>query len=151
MKIVSIISDTHKLLRKVALEHLADSDLILHAGDVGDIQILDELRNICDVKVVKGNIDDKVENLSKLDEVLEFEYEGFKFIMLHNIVGFKIDDYEKPDIVIYGHSHMPYEKMKGEILYLNPGSIGPKRFTLPISMLKIHINKSKLKLEWINL
>lgn len=147
--IIGVISDTHGLLRPEALDSLRGSDHIIHAGDVGKPEILDQLRKIAPVTAVRGNVD--TERWAKripLTEVVQFG--GFSVYVLHVLDQLDL----KPEAagfsaVIYGHSHVPKQEMKNGVLYFNPGSAGPRRFKLPITVGRLFIDKSKLQGEII--
>lgn len=149
--IVGVISDTHGLLRDEAVEALRGADHILHAGDVGDAQILDELRRLAPVTAVRGNVDTgKWACKLPLNEVTELA--GVSIYMLHNL-----DDLDlKPEaagfgIVVYGHSHRPKMEEKKGVLYFNPGSAGPRRFKLPVSVGRLVIEDGTVRGELIEL
>jgi len=149
--IVGVISDTHGLLRPEAVEALRGSVHILHAGDIGDPKILDQLRKLAPVTAVRGNIDkEKWAQQLPLTEVLEVA--GISIYMLHNIDDLNL----KPKaagfrVVVYGHSHHPKMEEKNGVIYFNPGSAGPRRFKLPVSVGKLVIEGSKVRGESIEL
>lgn len=137
---IGIISDTHGLLRNSVIDNLKNCDLIIHAGDIGKIEVIKELEKISRVICVKGNCDKSIDmkyiSDSEIVEVL-----GVKIYIIHNIKDIDMKEIEKLgiDIIIYGHSHK-YEVSKiDNIIYINPGAIGPKRFKLPITMVKLDI------------
>ena len=130
---IAVVSDTHSLLRPEVLPAIAGADHILHAGDVGTKEILDRLGTVAVVNAVRGNID-KGELRARLPETETLELGGVLIHMLHNIDELDL----KPEgtgvrVVIYGHSHKPAIEMRQDVLYLNPGSIGPRRFNLPVT------------------
>lgn len=129
---IAVISDTHGLLRPEVKERLINCEAILHAGDFGKPDILEQLREICPVYGVRGNVDR--EWAGDLPEELEITLFGFRIYMVHNRKHIK-KNLSGIDIIIYGHSHKYEERREGGILYLNPGSCGPKRFQLPITMM----------------
>ena len=131
MKKIGIISDTHGLLRPEILEILKGCDCIIHAGDVNKPEILDTLRMMGSIYVVRGNNDkDWAEGMAK---TLHFTIEGVKFFMTHNKKD--VDwDLKDTQIVIFGHTHKYFEKMIDNRLWLNPGSCGPRRFDQEITM-----------------
>jgi putative phosphoesterase len=148
---IGVISDTHGLLRPEAIAALRDVDRILHAGDVGNPEILDRLRELAPVTAVRGNID-RGTWAEALPENEFIEAEGVSIYMLHNVAHLDL----KPEaagvrVVIFGHSHQPKMEEKSGALYFNPGSAGPRRFHLPVSVGTIEIEKRKLKGEIINL
>jgi len=134
MTTIGVISDTHGLLRPEAINRLTGVDHIIHAGDIGGPYIVPGLENIAPVTAIRGNIDQAAWANSFADQ--EFlDIAGYKIFILHN--RNELDHDPKAagfDILISGHSHKPNIETIDEILYLNPGSAGPRRFTLPISL-----------------
>jgi uncharacterized protein len=149
--IVGVISDTHGLLRPQVVDALRDCDRILHAGDVGAPDILDRLTEIAPVSAIRGNID--VETWGRaLPESLVVEVGRTTLLMIHNIADLSVDPAKQGfAAVIYGHSHKPSVEDKAGVLYFNPGSAGPRRFSLPISVGKIRISAEALEPELITL
>ena len=134
MTLVGLISDTHGLLRREAAAALAGVDRILHAGDVGRPEILDALGAIAPVTAVRGNID-----TSSWADTLPYDavvfIDGFNIYMLHSLREMTMDPKAaRMDVVVSGHSHKPLIETVNDVLYVNPGSAGPQRFTLPISV-----------------
>ena len=133
--LVGVISDTHGLLRPEALAALRGSDYIIHAGDVGDPDILERLNEIAPVTAVRGNVD--VEKWARsLPKTNVLQASGFSIYVLHSIEELDL----KPEAagfaaVIYGHSHVPKQETRNGGLYFNPGSAGPKRFRLPVDLI----------------
>lgn len=128
---IGVISDTHGKLRSEVLRTFRDVDLIIHAGDIGSYSVLEGLRRISPVVAVRGNMDDSLwaESLSDLEIV---EFDGHSIGVIHDIQDFDIDPSgANISVVIFGHSHRPLIKRERGILYLNPGSAGPKRFKIP--------------------
>jgi putative phosphoesterase len=149
--LIGVISDTHGLLRPEALKALEGSDLIIHAGDVGDPKILDELRAIAEVIAVRGNID-KDEWAGKLPEYEVVEREGASIYVLHDVNQLDLNPVAAGlQAVISGHSHKPSIRVQDDVLYLNPGSAGPRRFKLPITLARLHISGGKLTAELVQL
>ena len=148
---IGVISDTHGLLRPEALAALRNSDRILHAGDVGDPEILDRLRELAPVTAIRGNVDrEPWADTLPATEVIEVE--GVSIYMLHDLAQLDLNPEAAGfGIVIYGHSHHPKTEEKNGVLYFNPGSAGPRRFHLPVSVGTLEIEKEKLKGEIINL
>jgi len=146
---IGVISDTHGLLRPEAVAALRGSDAILHAGDIGAPEILQQLEKIAPVYAIRGNID--VEPWAKTIPVTRtVELASQKFFLIHNRAELK-----KPPqgvtAIIFGHSHQSAIENTGDILYFNPGSAGPRRFSLPISLGKIRIENGKLTPQLIPL
>ena len=134
MTLVGLISDTHGLLRREAAAALAGVDRILHAGDVDRPEILDALRAIAPVTAVRGNVD-----TSSWADTLPYDtvvfIDGFNIYMLHSLREMTMDPKAaRMDVVVSGHSHKPAIETVKDVLYVNPGSAGPQRFTLPISV-----------------
>ncbi|MGH9616966.1 MAG: metallophosphoesterase family protein [Acidobacteriaceae bacterium] len=131
---IGVISDTHGLLRPEALQSLAGCDHILHAGDIGDDAILDALRKIAPVTAIRGNID-QGGVCGALPSVDTVELAGRLFYLVHAREDLDLN----PQVagisaVIYGHSHQPEISWSNGVLYFNPGSAGPRRFSLPITL-----------------
>jgi putative phosphoesterase len=142
--IVGVISDTHGLLRPEAVAALRGSDHIIHAGDVGDPAILGKLAEIAPVTAVRGNVDHGTwaERISATN-VLEIG--EVSIYVLHNIQELDVKpEAAKFAAVIYGHSHVPKQETKNGVLYFNPGSAGPRRFKLPVSVGRLTIKNGKI-------
>ncbi len=136
---IGVISDTHGLLRAEAVAALQGSDHIIHAGDVGDPEILETLRQIAPITAIRGNVDRGVW-ARKLPQTEVLELDGVSIYVLHNLKDLDL----KPDaagfmVVISGHSHVPKQETRRGVLYFNPGSAGPRRFRLPITVGKLVI------------
>lgn len=138
MKRIGVISDTHGLLRDEAVEVLKECDVILHAGDIDRQGIIDKLSELRPLYAVRGNADK--EWAKKLPDDLTVELFGYRIYMIHNKKNIS-EKAADADIVIYGHSHKYDEKETGGQLWLNPGSCGKRRFTLPITMAVIEIDE----------
>ncbi len=137
---IAIISDTHSLLRPEIKEVLQSCEVIFHSGDIASQKTVDEIKSIAPTYFVKGNADKGVEE--RISDELDIELYGFHFYMVHNKKHRK-EDFSGIDIFIYGHSHKYEELNKDGILYLNPGSCGPRRFRQPITMAVMTINEDK--------
>lgn len=135
--IVGIISDTHGLLRESVIDNLKDCSLIIHAGDIGNIKIIDSLEKISKVICIKGNCD-KGEDLKLIPKYETIDILGSKLYIIHDIKDMK-DEPSKYDLIICGHSHKSSINIINNIIYINPGSVGPRRFKLPITMMKLNI------------
>ena len=134
---VGVISDTHGLLRESALAALRGCSPIIHAGDVGDEAVLAALREIAPVLAVRGNID-RGDLGRRLPENQYLEIEGRGIYVLHDIGALDLDPATAGfGAVIYGHSHRPSMETRDGVLYLNPGSAGPRRFSLPITVARM--------------
>lgn len=136
---IGVIADTHSKMRPEALEVLAGSDLILHAGDVGRDEVLDALQAIAPVVAIRGNID-KAGRAASLPDVLELEYLEHAFYMLHDVKTLDFDPQGRYRVVIAGHSHKPRNEWVGDVLFFNPGGAGPRRFTLPITVGRLQVS-----------
>lgn len=148
---IGVISDTHGLLRPQALRALEGSDLILHAGDVGDPQILEALRNLAPVFAVRGNVDTQPW-AQALPETEVVETEATTFYMLHDIHALDLDPSAAGfHIVVSGHSHKPSRTEKGGVLFLNPGSAGPRRFDLPVTIARLDLSKQPWTVTFVDL
>jgi putative phosphoesterase len=148
---IGVISDTHGLLRPEAIVALKDCERIIHAGDVGDPQILDRLRAIAPTCAVRGNVDTgSWANALPLTEVVEVE--ALQLYVLHNLSDLDLDPQAAGfAAVISGHTHRPLAEMRDQVLYLNPGSAGPRRFRLPIALARLHVDGSRLSHELVEL
>lgn len=149
--LIGIISDTHGLLRPEALAALRGSKQIIHAGDVGAPEILDELRAIAPVTAIRGNID-KGAWARRLRETEVVEVGGISIYVLHDLAQLDL----KPEaagfrVVIYGHSHVPKQEMRGGVLYFNPGSAGPRRFKLPATVGRLTLEGGTVRAEIANI
>lgn len=147
--LVGIISDTHGLLRPQAGEALLGSDVILHAGDIGKPEVLDELQVIAPLTVIRGNVDKWAEALPDTESI---ELEGRNFYIIHNVRELDFDPAEAGfDAVISGHSHKPDIHEENGVLYINPGSAGPRRFKLPVALARVRTGAGRLEPEIIEL
>lgn len=150
-KIVGVISDTHGLLREQIRSRLRGCDLIIHAGDVDSPSVLAKLKEIAPVVAVRGNMD-RAGWARQLEETEYVDIDGAGIYVIHD--RSKLDVRALPTgtkIVIYGHSHKPHLECLGEVLYLNPGSAGPRRFSLPISMALLHVQPNSIRPELIEI
>jgi uncharacterized protein len=143
-KLVGVISDTHGLLRPEAVATLQGSDYIIHAGDVGDPAILKRLKEIAPVTAVRGNVD-RGSWAKKILETNVLEINGLSIYVLHDLNQLDLNPEAAGfSAVVSGHSHMPKQETKNGVLYFNPGSAGPKRFKLPVTVGRIRIQDGKL-------
>src|SRR5438270_6416442 len=137
--IVGLISDTHGLMRQTALRALGGSDLIVHAGDVGSAGILPALQALAPVVAVRGNID-QGDWASALPATARVEAGPAKIYVLHNIHELDLDPAAAGiHVVVSGHSHKPGRTEKNGVTYINPGSAGPRRFKLPVTVAKLDL------------
>ena len=151
MTSIGVISDTHGLLRPEALDAVKGSDLIVHAGDIGSLEVIDQLAAIAPTHAVRGNIDKKswAQDFSE-DEFVEV---GAALVyVLHNLEELAIDPRAAGvRVVISGHSHKPSISREEGVLYLNPGSAGPRRFHLPVAVARLRLDSSGAVAEIIEL
>lgn len=145
--IIGVISDTHGLLRPEAVELLRGSEHIIHAGDIGSPEIIAELRKIAPVTAIRGNVDTQAWARSFAEtEVVELA--GMDIYIIHDANALDLNPKAAGfAAVISGHSHQPKQEIKNGVLYFNPGSAGPRRFKLPISVGRIVIADGKLNGE----
>lgn len=137
---IGVVSDTHGLLRPEVTPALRGSEQILHLGDVGDASILKALEKIAPVHAVRGNID-RSGPCSRLPETDVLLFEGHYVYLLHDISALHLDPAAaKFSAVLYGHSHRPSIAHKKGVLYFNPGSCGPRRFDLPVTIGFLHLD-----------
>jgi len=149
--LIGVISDTHGLLRPEALVALQGSDRIIHAGDVGDPEILDRLSEIAPVNAVRGNVD-RESWARKIPEANVLEVDGVSIYVLHILESLDLKpEAAEIDSVVYGHSHVAKQAIKDGVLYFNPGSAGPRRFQLPVTVGKLIVKAGKVRSEIIRL
>lgn len=148
--LVGVISDTHGLLRAEVVPAFAGVDLILHAGDIGSARILEELRSVAPVVAVRGNVD--VEPWTRIIPETEFrQIDGVSVYMLHDVSQLEAHAAPAADVVVSGHSHRPSIRTRGGVLFLNPGSAGPRRFSLPTSVALLTIDGGAAAARLVNL
>jgi uncharacterized protein len=145
--IIGVISDTHGLLRPEAVAALQGSDYIIHAGDVGDPQILDKLAAIAPVTAVRGNVDHGAW-AQRLPTTNVLEIGEVSIYVLHRLQDLDL----KPEVakfaaVVYGQSHVPKQESKNGVLYFNPGSAGPRRFKLAVSVGRLVVVRGRISAE----
>jgi putative phosphoesterase len=143
--LIGVISDTHGLLRPEALAALKGSDCIIHAGDIGDPEILDRLAEIAPLTAVRGNVD-KAVWAKKIPTTNVLEVAGVSIYVLHDLAQLDL----KPEAsgfaaVVSGHSHVPKQEAKNGVLYFNPGSAGPRRFKLPVSVGRLIVENGAIR------
>lgn len=151
METIGVISDTHGLLRPEAVEALRGCDLLIHAGDVGDPAILGELRRLAPVHAVRGNVDRGAWALElPMTEVVEVG--SVLLYVLHDLATLDLDPAAAGfAAVVYGHSHRPSQEIRHGVLYLNPGSAGPRRFRLPVTVARLTVSASGLDAEIVEI
>jgi len=149
--LIGVISDTHGLLRPEAIEALRGSEHIIHAGDVGSPEILEKLSRIAPVIAVRGNID-KAAWSRRLPETQVLESGGVSIYVLHDLAQLDL----KPkaagfSVVVSGHTHVPKQETRDGVLYFNPGSAGPRRFKLPVSLGRLVVEAGSVRGELLQL
>lgn len=149
MTLIGLISDTHGMLRREAAAALAGVDHILHAGDAGKLEVLDALRSIAPVTAVRGNVDSGgwAESLP-IDTVVSIE--GYSIYLVHNFRESAVD-LQAANIaaVVSGHTHEGLLETRDGVLYVNPGSAGPRRFSLPVSVGFLRLSKAAPIEAWL--
>lgn len=149
--IVGVISDTHGLMRPEALAALRGSELIIHAGDIGKAEVLDSLNRIASVLAIRGN-NDREPWAKGIADVLNLQVNGVKLQVIHNV-----NDLEDDPVavgmraVISGHSHKPSIVKRDDVLFVNPGSAGPRRFKLPVTVARLEIHRGTVRSELLEL
>jgi putative phosphoesterase len=148
---IGVISDTHGLLRPQALEALRGVELIIHAGDIGGPEILTALEGIAPVFPVRGNTD-RGGWAGQLPRTRVVEVGESHLYVLHELFTLDLDPAAAGlAAVIFGHSHSPHQELRNGVLFLNPGSAGPRRFTLPVTLARLRVASTTLQAEFINL
>ncbi len=153
MRTIGVISDTHGLLREEALQALAGSDLIIHAGDVGKPEILERLSEIAPVRAVYGNTDwGELREALPGTEVVDLDADGPLAYVLHIFDTLDLDPAAAGfRVVIFGHTHEPLIREAEGVLYLNPGSAGPRRPDLPVTLARLTLEGENLHAEIVDL
>jgi len=148
---LGLISDTHGLLRREAVEALRGSELIVHAGDVGNPKILEELRKLAPVVAVRGNVDTQ-EWARALPLTAVAEVGAVLLYVLHDVNALDLDPVAAGfRLVVSGHSHKPGKIERDGVLYVNPGSAGPRRFQLPATVARLNLAEEPWYLEFVEL
>jgi uncharacterized protein len=147
---IGLISDTHGLLRPEAVRALVGSELIIHAGDVGDPKILEELLRLAPLVAVKGNID--TGTCAELPETAVAQAGSALIYVLHDLKALDL----KPEaagfaMVVSGHSHKPSRADRDGVIYVNPGSAGPRRFNLPVTLAQVDVAANPWRIDFVDL
>ncbi len=149
--VIGLISDTHGLVRPQALAALQGVALIIHAGDIGSPSVIETLETIAPVTAVRGNIDKGVWADVLPDEMV-VEIGPHRLYVLHDIKTLVVDPQTASfKAVVAGHSHHPKRVMQDGVLFINPGSAGPRRFKLPVTVARLYIDAQTLDAELITL
>jgi uncharacterized protein len=148
--LIGLISDTHGLLRPSALRAMQGAELIIHAGDVGDTGILEALRKIAPVVVVRGNVD--TEQWAEALPITAMAKAGaIQIYVLHDVKQLNLNPKTAGfSIVVSGHSHQPGQTERDGVIYINPGSAGPRRFQLPITVARLDLKQRPWKAAFID-
>lgn len=147
---LGLVSDTHGLLRESALRALQNTGRIIHAGDVGDPKILEALDKVAPVTAVRGNVD-TAEWATKLPPTTMVEIGVVRLYVLHNVKELKLNAIPSGvSIIVSGHSHKPGQATRNGVLYINPGSAGPRRFNLPTTVARLDLNLRPWVAEFID-
>jgi putative phosphoesterase len=148
---IGLISDTHGLLREEALRALEGSDLIIHAGDVGKPEIIDALKTLAPVFAVRGNVDTEPW-ASALPQTEAVEVDPATIYVLHDVHALDLNPAAAGfHIVVSGHSHKPARTERDGVLYINPGSAGPRRFQLPVTIARLDLGRTPWRVDFVDL
>ena len=148
--ILGLISDTHGWLRDNALRAMQNSGLIIHAGDVGDRKVLEALENLAPVIAVRGNVDTE-EWATKLPPTAVVKAGAVRIYVLHDVKRLNLNSIPSGvSIIVSGHSHKPGQATRDSIRYINPGSAGPRRFNLPITVARLDLDRKPWEAEFID-
>ncbi len=148
---IAILSDTHGLLRESVLPHVRNVAHILHAGDVGDAAILEQLQSFAPVTAIRGNVD-RIGTCALLPATEMLSLGGMTVYMVHSVADLDIEPVAAGvQLIVSGHSHKPLLEERRGVTYLNPGSVGPRRFKLPISMAILALNAEGFRVEFLTL
>ena len=145
---LAILSDTHGLLRPQVVEHLKTADAILHGGDINKPAIVEQLQQYAPLYIVRGNNDK--EWAEDIPHDLTITLEGVTFFLVHNKKEVPAD-LLGVDVVVFGHSHKYVQEEKGGVLWLNPGSCGPRRFHQEITMMMVEVEGGTIQVEKIDI
>jgi len=148
---IGLVSDTHGLLREEAIAALRGSDHLIHAGDIGDPGILQRLSTIAPLTAVRGN-NDVGDWADAVPETQQIEFRGARIYVIHDLATLAIDPRAAGiDVVVSGHSHRPRCERRQGVLYVNPGSAGPRRFLLPIGVGVLTIDAAGIDAQLVTL
>jgi uncharacterized protein len=151
LHVIGLISDTHGLVRPEALQALEGVELIIHAGDIGKLEVVSALKSIARVVAIKGNIDRGIWAQS-LPDTKWVKAGDTKLFIIHNLRELGLDPVARGyQVVVSGHSHKPSVLSRDGVLFVNPGSAGPRRFKLPVAVGKLFIHNNKVDAEIIEL
>jgi len=145
---IGLISDTHGLLRPQALDALRGCERILHAGDIGSASLLDALAALAPVTAVRGN-NDRDAWADALPQVAQCDCDGLRLLVVHDIS--QLRDAPQADVIVSGHSHRPHVERRAGVLYVNPGSAGPRRFSLPVTIAYLEVGAGRAEARLVPL
>ena len=149
--IIGVISDTHGLVRPEALAALKGVELIIHGGDIGKLEVIQSLCSIAPVYAIRGN-NDRDAWAKELPDILNLQINGIKLHVIHNVNDLEeIPNAAGIRAVISGHSHKPSIVQRGDVLFVNPGSAGPRRFKLPVTIARLEIHHGSVESEILEL
>ena len=148
--VVGLISDTHGLLRPQAIDALRGSELIIHAGDIGKLEVIEQLRAVAPTIAVRGNVD-VLAWATEFPMTEAVKVGELTFWVLHEISQLDLDPAAGFAAVVYGHSHQPSIETREGVRYINPGSAGPRRFKLPVTVARVSVTGREIHAEIINL
>ncbi|WP_421556652.1 metallophosphoesterase family protein [Pseudomonas kitaguniensis] len=151
MYTVGVISDTHGLLRPEAVAALQGCEQIIHAGDIGSAEILQQLACIAPLHVVRGNNDQGAVWAQQVPDHLNLDVHGWNTLVVHDIADVPALLGPQTRLVITGHSHKPLIEWRGAVLYVNPGSAGRRRFTLPVTLAVLEVLGSSIEPRLVSL
>ena len=147
---IGLISDTHGLMRPEALAALKGSEVIIHAGDIGKLAVIDALATLAPVLAIRGN-NDRNSWAKQLPDLLDLRINGVRICVIHDLKEMDFASLAGFQAVVSGHSHKPGLATKDGVLFINPGSAGPRRFKLPIALARICLDRGKVRARIINL
>ena len=148
---IGVISDTHGLLRPEAVAKLRGSELIVHAGDIGKAEVLEGLRALAPVKAVRGNVD-REPWARALPRIEAFEIDQVGVCVVHDLGELeRVPEAARFKVVVSGHTHQPAIEERNGILFINPGSAGPRRFHIPVTMALFHVQGASVDAELLTL
>ena len=151
IKLIGLISDTHGLMRPEALEALRGVDLIIHAGDIGKAEVMDALKPLAPLRAIKGN-NDRGAWTKQLPDAMLLTVGGVKLYLIHDVHELSFDPAKRRIVaVISGHSHKPSIVQRDGVLFVNPGSAGPRRFKLPVTVGRLRIADGAVKAGIVDL
>lgn len=149
--VVGLISDTHGLLRPQAIDALRGSDLIIHAGDIGRLEVMHQLRAVAPTVAVRGNVDGQAW-ATEFPMTEAVKVGELTFWVVHDIAQLDLDPVAAGfAAVVFGHSHQPSVETREGVLYINPGSAGPRRFKLPVTVARVRVTGREIAPEIIHL